>query len=128
MASTRPGTDGGTDSAADHGAIWNAATGAIALVSGSAPHVLHHAGLLVGVAFLGGALGTSIFGVIGFAASIPFLIRLRNRYGTWRAPAIAVVVFAAMFTLSAVVVGPAISAARNPPPPAQQPDHAQHHG
>ena len=113
--------------AVKHGATWNIATGAIAVVSGLAPHVLHHVGLLVGVAIVSGALGTTIFGVVGFAASIPFLLRLRKRFGTWRAPAIALVIFAVMFTLSAAVIGPAISATRNPPPPSQQPDHAGHH-
>ena len=107
--------------------LWNIATGSIAVVSGLAPHVLHHAGLLIGVALFSGALGTGIFGVVGLAASIPFLLRLRRRFGTWRAPAIALVIFAAMFTLSAVVIGPAISATRNSTPPSQTIDHSGHH-
>lgn len=118
-------TDAG---AVKHGAVWNIATGAIAVVSGLAPHVLHHAGVLIGVALFSGALGTTVFGVLGFAASIPFLLRLRRRFGTWRAPAIALAIFVAMFTLSAAVIGPAISASRTPPPPSQPTDHAGHHG
>ena len=127
MAASSPKSERPTNAAVRRGALSNIATGAIAVVSGLAPHVLHHAGLLIGVALFSGALGTSIFGVVGFLASIPFLFRLRRRFGTWRAPAIAVVIFAAMFTLSAVVIGPAISAARNPLPPSQPTDHAGHH-
>ena len=110
-----------------HGVIWNAATGALAVISGIAPHVLHHVGVLVGVALVSGALGTAIFGVLGFVASIPFLLQLKRRFGSWRAPAIAIVIFAVMFTLSAVVIGPAISAALNPSAPSQPTDHAGHH-
>lgn len=85
-----------------------AATGAIGAVSGIAPHVLHHAGPIAGAALLAGTAGTLLFGVIGLVASIPFLIRLRRRFGTWRAPAIALAVFAVVFTISTIVVGPAI--------------------
>ena len=128
MALAGPKSEPLTTTAVEHGAIWNISTGAIAVVSGLAPHVLHHAGLLIGVALFSGAFGTSIFGVLGFVASIPFLLQLRRRFGTWRAPAIAVVIFAAMFTLSAVVIGPAISGTRSPLAPSQPTDHAGHHG
>ncbi len=85
-----------------------AATGAIGAVSGIAPHVLHHAGPIAGAAVLAGTAGTVLFGVIGLALSVPFLIRLYRRFGTWRAPAVALAVFAVLFTISTTVIGPAI--------------------
>lgn len=116
-------------------AIWNGIVGAIAAVVGLAPHVLHHIGLLAGTALVAGAAGTALFGVIGLVASIPFLLRLQRRFHTWRAPAVALVVFAAMFSLSAFVVGPALRAdsgtgtspgvTQSTPAPI---DHSAHHG
>lgn len=101
----------------------------IAAVSGVAPHVLHHIGLLAGVAILGGVAGTTLFGVLGLAASVPLLLRMRRHFGTWSAPAIALALFAAMFSVSAFVIGPAIAGTANEP--ASQPgptNHAAHHG
>jgi predicted PurR-regulated permease PerM len=99
-------------------AAWNALCGAIGALVGLAPHVLHHVGLVAGAAFLTGAVGTALFGVLGLLASAPMLLRLRRRFGTWRAPAIALVVFSVMFVLSAFVVGPAITAGDEAPAPA----------
>jgi hypothetical protein len=104
-------------------AVWGA-------VIGIAPHVLHHVGPLAGAALLAGAVGTALFAVIGFVAAVPFLLRLHRRFGTWRAPALALAVFAAMFSLSSFVIGPAISGDDDPParPGIEQPDgHEQHH-
>ena len=111
-------------------ALWNSVVGGIAAVVGLAPHVLHHVGLLAGTALVAGAGGTLLFGAVGLAASVPFLLRLRRRFGTWRAPAIALSVFAAMFSLSAFVIGPAISGSDSPGggPAQQQIDHSAHHG
>ena len=81
---------------------------------GLAPHVLHHVGPLAGAAVLSGAGGTALFAALGFLAAIPFLIRLHRRFKTWRAPAIALAVFAAMFSLSSFVIGPAISGGEEP--------------
>ena len=113
--------------------LWNSVTGVVGAILGIAPHVLHHVGLLAGTAVLAGAGGTALFGVIGLLASIPMLLRLRRRFGTWRAPAIALGVFTAMFAISAFVIGPAISGANtstgtgtNAPSPGV--DHASHHG
>jgi hypothetical protein len=83
-------------------------TAPVGLVSGIAPHVLHHVGPIAGAALITGTGGSVLFGVLGFAVSVPFLLRLRRRFGSWRAPAIALAVFAAAFTLSTLVVGPAI--------------------
>jgi len=80
---------------------------------GVAPHVLHHVGPLAGAAFLAGAGGRLLFGGIAFAASIPFLLRIYHRFGTWVAPAIALAVMAAMFSFSTFVIGPAISGEEN---------------
>ena len=115
-------------------AAWNAVVGAIAAVVGLAPHVLHHVGFLAGTALVAGAGGTLLFGAVGLVASVPFLLRLHRRFHTWRAPAIALAVFATMFSLSAFVIGPAISGggdqASTPSAPAQQQpaDHSAHHG
>jgi len=90
-------------------AVWNAIVGAIGLVLGLVPHILHHVTLLAGTALVAGSGGTALFGVLGLLASIPMLLRLRRRFGTWRAPAVGLLIFAAMFSLSTFVIGPAIS-------------------
>jgi hypothetical protein len=72
------------------------------------PHVLHHVGLLAGASLLVGATGQALFGVIGLVASVPFLVRLKRRFGTWRAPGIAVAVMVVGFSVSALVVAPMI--------------------
>jgi len=64
--------------------LWNAIVGGIGLLVGLLPHVLHHVGLLVGTALIAGSGGTALFGALGFLASIPLLLRLRRRFGTWR--------------------------------------------
>ena len=110
--------------------IWAAMVAGWGAVTGIAPHVLHHVGPLAGAALLAGTTGRAAFAVIGIVAAIPFLLRLRSRFGSWAAPGVGLVVFAIMFVLSTFVVGPAISgsggAGQNPG--AQQPaGHAQHH-
>ena len=82
---------------------------AVAAVLGVAPHVLHHAGPLAGAALLAGTAGTLLFGAIGLVAAIPFLLRVHRRCGNWRVPAALLATFAAMFSLSAFVIGPAIT-------------------
>jgi hypothetical protein len=64
-------------------AWWNALTGALGTVAGLAPHVLHHIGLLAGTAFIAGAGGTALFGILGLALSVPMLLRLRRRFASW---------------------------------------------
>lgn len=104
---------------------WHALAGLVGGVVGLAPHVLHHVGFLAGTALVAGSGGTALFGALGLVASVPMLVRLHRRFGTWRAPAIALVVFAVMFSLSAFVVGPAISGSDEPRSPAT--DHVDHH-
>ena len=81
----------------------------IAALLGLLPHVLHHIGPLAGAALFAGAVGSLAFAALGFLASIPMLVRLHRRFGTWRAPAIALTVFGAVFALSTFVIGPAIT-------------------
>ncbi|MEP7090015.1 MAG: hypothetical protein ABI776_07870 [Nocardioidaceae bacterium] len=91
--------------------------------------MLHHVGLIFGAALVTGAGGNLLFGALGLLFSLPLLRRLHIRFKTWKAPAIALAIFVAMFSLSAFVVGPAISG--NPsetPSPAQSPDHSGHVG
>lgn len=91
------------------GRVWSGVLAVWGGFIGLLPHVLHHVGPLAGAALLAGAAGTALFAAIGLVAMIPFLLRLHGRFATWRAPAIALVVFAAMFSLSSFVIGPAIS-------------------
>lgn len=109
---------------------WSAVLAAWAAFTGLLPHVLHHVGPLAGAALLAGATGRVLFGAIGFVAAIPFLLRLRRRFSTWRAPAIALALMAAAFSLSSFVVGPAIAGGEDEPsrPGIQQPaGHDEHH-
>lgn len=85
---------------------WDARVGGIGLATGLLPHVLHHAGLLVGTALIAGSVGTALFGALGFLASIPMLLRLHRRFGTWKAPVIGLIAFSLMFLLSTFVLGP----------------------
>ena len=115
-------------------AIWSGFVGAIGALVGLAPHVLHHVGALAGTALVAGAGGTVLFGVVGLVASVPMLWRLRRRFDTWWAPSIALVVFAAMFSLSTFVVGPLISGGEDAfrgggeTPTPTTTDHTGHHG
>lgn len=88
---------------------WLALSGATAAALGLAPHVLHHAGPLAGAAILSGIGGSVLFGAVGFLLAIPFLLRLRRRFGTWRAPVAALVLFTAAFSISTFVIGPALT-------------------
>lgn len=105
-------------------------TGVLGLVMGLVPHVLHHVGLLAGTALVAGSGGTALFGALGLVASIPMLVRLYRKFGTWAAPALGLVVFAAMFSLSAFVIGPAISGTAGDtspgPPTVNHTDHSGH--
>lgn len=112
------------------GGVWHAASGAVGVVSGLAPHVLHHAGILAGTALVAGAAGTALFGTLGLLASVPMLLRLHRRFGTWIAPGIGLAVFTAMFAVSAFVIGPAINGDTGSTTPGPQPtvvDHNSHH-
>ena len=105
-------------------AAFSAGIGAVA---GIAPHVLHHVGPIAGAALLTGAGGTVLFGGIGFLLTIPMLLRLKRRFGTWIAPAIALAIFAAVFTMSTLWIGPAIRGDGGGNSGGQPADHSSHH-
>lgn len=106
---------------------WTALTGALGAVVGVAPHVLHHVGPLVGTALVAGAGGTALFGVLGLAAAVPMLVKLRRRFSSWWAPAIALTLFTTMFLFSSFVIGPKISGQSEPAKPGvTDVEHNQH--
>ena len=112
-----------------------AASAVVAAVLGLLPHVLHHVGPLAGAALLGGVGGSLLFGALGLALSVPFLLRVRRRSGNWRVPAALLVAFALVFSVSTFVVGPAISGSDDGPAPVGAPaatpqpggSHEEHH-
>ncbi len=106
------------------GAAFSATVGAVA---GVAPHVLHHVGPIAGAALLTGAGGTALFGAIGFVLTVPMLLRLKRRSHTWAAPAVALAIFMAMFTVSTLWIGPAIRGDAGSAGGSLPVDHASHH-
>lgn len=111
-------------------ALWDGFVGFIAVLVGLAPHVLHHVGFLAGTFLVAGATGTILFGALGLVASVPFLIKLHRRFGTWQAPFIALLIFIAMFSVSTFVIGPAIRGENTPTPVMPDPassEHDDHH-
>ena len=109
--------------------LWHTVTGALGLVMGLVPHVLHHIGFLAGSALVAGSGGTALFGALGLLASIPALVHLHRRFHSWFAPALGLLVFAGMFSLSAFVIGPAISGTGTNVTPGPSPavDHTGDH-
>jgi hypothetical protein len=110
--------------------VWGGVVAAWAVVSGVAPHVLHHIGPLAGAALLAGVGGKAIFFALGLLLSVPMLRRLYRRFGTLVAPGLAVVAFAALFTFSSLVVAPWLTGSEKAParPAIEQPaGHAGHH-
>ena len=106
--------------------------GALAAVLGAAPHVLHHVGPLAGAALLAGATGQLLFGLLAFALAIPMLRRIRRRSGSWRRPVAVLCLMAIAFTISTLVVGPALREDGGDDvrdgTPAPRIDHEAHHG
>jgi len=84
-------------------ASTTAASGAVGTVAAFLPHVLHHAGLIAGAAFLSGLAGGVVFAVLGLAAIMPIGMRLHRRTGSWRVPLVAVAAFVAMFAVMTAV-------------------------
>ncbi|GAA3716928.1 hypothetical protein GCM10022204_40930 [Microlunatus aurantiacus] len=113
---------------------WQATSATFGALLGLVPHVLHHVGILIGAALLTGVGGNLLLGLLGLLLSVPLLRRLYRRFRTWKAPAIALVIFVIMYALSAFVIGPAISSDPSPTPaPAASPaptptGHSTHHG
>jgi len=86
-----------------------ALAGVGAAVLGAAPHVLHHVGPLAGAALLAGATGQLLFGAAGFLLALPMLRRLHRRRGSWVIPGGVLALMAVVFTVSSVVIGPALT-------------------
>ena len=107
--------------------ISAAASAVVGTVAGIAPHVLHHVGPIAGAALLTGAGGTVLFGAIGFLLTVPMLLRLKRRFGTWIAPGIALAIFAVMFTVSTLWIGPAIRGDTGGNDASQPTDDSSHH-
>jgi hypothetical protein len=101
-------------------------SGAIGTAAGITPHVLHHVGPVAGAAVLAGTEGSVLFGAIGFVLTLPLLFQLKRRFSSWLAPAIALVVFGTMFTISTLWVGPAVRDAINGESDSA-PAHENHH-
>ena len=112
--------------------VWGGIVAAWAVITGIAPHVLHHAGPLAGAALLAGVGGKAIFFALGLLLSMPMLRRLYRRFGTFAAPTIAVAVFAALFSFSSLVIAPRLTGPeKTPAPTIEQPNrpagHESHH-
>lgn len=107
---------------------WAAIRAGFGAVLGLVPHVMHHIGFIAGAAILTGVVGNSVLYVVGLVLSIPLLRRIQRRFGTWKAPAIGVAIFTAMFALSAFVIGPALNPAGVTPAPSTVDAHNGHHG
>jgi membrane protein YdbS with pleckstrin-like domain len=80
-------------------------SGAIGWISAMAPHLLHHAGLLVGTALVAGAAGTWLFGAIAVIAMVPILVRLHRRTGSKLAPVAMIALMIVMFSASRLLMG-----------------------
>jgi hypothetical protein len=113
--------------------VWGAVVAAWAVVTGIAPHVLHHVGPLAGAALLAGFGGKAIFFALGLLLSLPMLRRLYRRFGTLVAPLLAVAAFAALFAFSSLVIAPRLTGSQKSPPapgieqPSTPSGHAGHH-
>ena len=107
--------------------LYSALSGVVGTVAGITPHVRHHVGPVAGAALLTGTGGTVLFGAIGFALTVPLLLRLKRRFGTWLAPGVALAVFAAMFTISTLWIGPAVRDAIGDGGEEQAPGPDPHH-
>jgi hypothetical protein len=84
---------------------------------GSLPARAWSAALAIWRAFIGAT--------IAITASIPFLVRIDRRFGTWIAPATALAVMAAAFSLSSFVIGATITGGNERSP--QPAGHDSHH-
>ena len=108
--------------------LWGGIVAFVGVITGVASHVLHHVGPLAGAALFAGFGGQVLFFILGLALSVPLLLRLYHRFGTLLAPAVAVVVFAAIFTFSSVVVAPLLTGSdESPVTPMEQLHDDGHH-
>jgi len=82
---------------------WSAMVTLWAVITGAAPHVLHHIAPIAGAALIGGVIGTTVFGVLAFLLTIPLLLRVRARTQSWRLPSMLVGLFAVMWLVSSLL-------------------------
>jgi hypothetical protein len=116
-------------------AVRDAVGAAVGVVLGLAPHVLHHVSFIAGAALVTGAGGNALFYLVGLVFSVPMLRRIHRRFRSWWAPAIAIAIFTGLFSLSAFVIGPAVSGTDDPGPsrdpaptsPTPSDEHSEHH-
>jgi hypothetical protein len=108
--------------------LWGGAVAFVGVSAGVASHVLHHVGPLAGAALFAGFGGQVLFFILGLVLSVPLLLRLYRRFETLLAPAVAVGAFAAIFTLSSVVVAPLLTGSdESPVTPIEQLHDDGHH-
>lgn len=79
------------------------------------------AGPFAGAALLAGTGGTLLFGALGLLTAIPFLLRVHKRCGNWRTPGLLLATFAAVFTISALLIAPAITGSGENSKPSRAP-------
>lgn len=93
-----------------------------AAVTGIAPHVLHHVGPLAGAAFFAGATGRVVFGIVALVLTVPVLLRVHRRSGTWRLPIALLTVFVIVWSVSTFVVGPRLYGEQANNPAVERPE------
>lgn len=103
------------------GGIWSG-------IMGILPHVLHHVGPLAGAALIAGTTGRLLFGALTFVLTMPLLVRVHRKCGSWRIPGVLLGIFIAVWTLSTFVAGPWVEdQLRDPPAASTKLDHEEHH-
>jgi hypothetical protein len=85
--------------------------------------VLHHVGPIAGAALVTGAQGSVLFGALGFLLTVPLLLRLKRRFGSWLAPGLALAFFAIMFTVATLWIGPWVRGEGSVGPEPPDPHH-----
>lgn len=73
---------------------------------GVLPHVLHHVGPLAGAAIVAGTTGTILFGLAAFVFTVPLLLRVHRRSGSWHLPGVLLAVFVSAWLVSTFFAGP----------------------
>jgi hypothetical protein len=74
-----------------------------------------------------GTAGSATFAVLGLVAMVPVFLRLRRRFQSWLPPVFATAIFAAMFVVSNLWIGPAIKGGDDDPGHVHDPSHFSSH-
>jgi hypothetical protein len=104
-----------------------AVSGLVGIIAGLGPHLLHHVGLIASTALLAGTAGSAAFAALGLVVMLPMLLRLRRRFQSWLPSVFALAVFAALFAVSTLWIGPAVRGADNNPGHVHDPSHFSSH-